>query len=195
MKNIREYEFWDNSVFGSWRRAEDNGERCFIIGMTAIIALLPAIGLSAIIDVLLFGGSGVGLAIGMPLGFILIHLCTRLSRVYKGYGLPTYTDYSYSGGRAYNFPERAREYFSLPKADRSLYPHNIIEIMRNPDLEFNQRAVLNTKMRGLYAGIQERDKQKRLLTNRDVDIEHILEYMNDSRRGLDSDIETYKEFA
>lgn len=190
-------EFWANNFFDGARVLKE--EDMFIYYMMHLVAIT----LGFFLGLLVFGFplsffmGDTGIPIGGVIGIIPALIVPRLGWVYKGRGLPkSGYSYYYDGYRGeYNFPDRAQEYFSLSKEDRRSYPANILELMRDPDLTHEQRAQLDKTMRELYNDIQERNRQRRLVTKRNVDITPYLEHMEDQRPGIKEQTKTYKELA
>lgn len=96
----------------------------------------------------------------------------------------------YSGAR-----DAARKYLQLDRSDRSEFPAGIIKTLRNPALSDKQRNELVNSMNKTLAMIEERDKSKYVLAQRGIDIDGMLDYLEDRRAGIASDIQTYKEFV
>lgn len=195
MKNIRECEFWDNDFFGIMNKPPyDAVEWMFINGAVAIFsAIFGMFALGIPLD--LFGLGDLGFFLGMlgaiPVGLTLI----RLGKVYKGHSLENDFDYGIRSHLSWEFRIRAREYFSLPPEDRRLYPDNVIELMRDPDLTSQQKHDLDTSLSSLYADIQERNRQKRLLEKNHVDLSGVMEHIEFNREHIRSDINVYRELS
>lgn len=198
MKNIREYEFWDNDLFGFMNNDLTIGEAWgFSLLFNTVGAIFGMLALSA--PLIASGFGDISLVIGAAAGIVISSIIPRLGKVYKGHSLTWDDDWVDGVGRrvrrVWNFRARAREYFSLPAADRALYPTDIIEAMRDPDLTIQQKHDLNDVLRTLYEDICERERQIRLANKRQVDVSGIIEHVNTSREHIKLETNTYKEWA
>lgn len=195
-KNPREWAVWDNDFFGMMNEPDiwedDLGFVIFAQVLTTIVgAMLGMMVIGAPLE-LIFGMVGSGVFIGLVAGAVLSHVSIRMGKFYKGHSMPVSEPYSYS--YTYDLNARAKEYFSLPPEDRSLYPHDIINTLRDPDLTEKQLEDLNRSMASIYNGIQEREDEKRLLSKREVDIDSLIEEMNDAKNSVAIETKTYREY-
>lgn len=188
MKNLREQYWLNNSFFGMCEEALEDGEFGLYFWFGGFISVIFGTIFFGFPFDMLFFSAGVAISLGVALAVTLYFALTNVSRLYKGRGMP-------SCYGSYDFPARVREYFTLSKADRALYPTDILSVLRDPDLSNTQRYALDRQMRGIYLGIQERDKAKRVLAKREVDVDHILEYMKQSQESVAIETNTFKEYA
>jgi len=195
MKNIRECEFWDNDFFGVMNKGPfDVADWVFYNGMVALFGAVAGMFLFGIpLDLL--GLGDLGFYMGIITGILVSMILIRLGKVYKGHSLEEDFDYGVRSTLSWEFRTRAREYFSLPPEDRRLYPDNVIELMRDPDLTSQQKHDLDTSLSNLYADILERDRQKRLLEKRHIDLSGVMAEIESNRRYIKIDTDTYKEFS
>lgn len=197
MISLREKEWLDSAPFRFCDYMFDDEERGLGIFMYLLCSMM-----GGVVGMLAFGipldlfllSEGYAILSGIGLGLAAFYGVTNMSRLYAANGLPV-SEYKYYSDIKWDFKTRAKEYFSLGKADRALYPANIMTLVCDPDLTPQQKHTLNKRMRDIYDAIEEREKAKRVLSKRSVDVEHVLEYMDDSRKSVNVETDTYKEFA
>lgn len=82
------------------------------------------------------------------------------------------------------------KYLDLPKSDRALFPSNLIELLKDDDVDFRAKAALLNEMEESFVSINERNEARR----RRVDITDALEYIRQERQHVEIETKTYKEF-
>lgn len=197
MKNIREYEFWSNDYFSlNTHPGNSLSEKVgFSIVSMFFWSAATTIAIGIPLDIFFVSDTVAILSTGL-VGAVLGLIAVSMGKFYKGHSLPTSAfDYYHRSDNNWNFPLRASEYFSLPREDRALYPSDIFEVMRDPDLTSRQKHELNENLKALYDGIQAREKQKRLASKRTVDVDGVIEHINTSRESVNIETTTYKELA
>lgn len=183
--NPRLWSFWDNDFLGALREAVRTGDyglvplSILMYTMTFIMILgLPVFGIFEFFS-LPFSGLAFTLAVVIP-----VSLTYWMPTIYLGHSMPTSV-----------IRVSVKRYLSLSKEDQRLYPKGILDTLRDPDVDSGDKYNLEMSMDRIYRSIQERDRQKRLLDKRHVDVSHLIQYMEDAKRGVDIEINTYKEFT
>lgn len=97
----------------------------------------------------------------------------------------------------YSLRKRATEYLSLGTADRALYPRDIIETIKDPDLTRTQKENLDTHMLRLYKDIKQREAEKarfeRELHRRHIDVDETLAHLEDARESVKAETSVYSD--
>jgi hypothetical protein len=189
MSNIREWGVWDTAFFTS--DPGFHGVMALMVGGTgyALMCCATVLGPGALNPFLM-----------IPL-FVLLWLGTA-AFVFLGHkigvldSLPK-SGYTYYDQRQYNFQARGREYLSLSSADRALYPSNILDLMKNPDLSYDQRVQLDESMSAIYYEIMDRDKAKAELARQArvqrIDVDDIVQRLADSKESVSVETKTWTE--
>jgi hypothetical protein len=180
MSNIREWGVWGTNFFTS----DPSFSAVMSLMVGGFASAVGAMGL------LTFGFAAI---LVIPLAILLPCLLALL--LWQGHkisildSLPTQNGYSHLGN--YNFKARGGEYLSLPAADRALYPAHIIDVMKNPDLSFEQRVKLDNSLRYVYQQIEARDRARAELERQArvqrVDVDDIVQRLNESRESVASE--------
>lgn len=89
----------------------------------------------------------------------------------------------------------ARRYWDLPKADKANFPSNILDTLNNPHISDSQKRDIAKEMRSTFNAMAKREEARAALLVRHVNIDHVLEQIQEQRKAIDSDTETYREYA
>jgi hypothetical protein len=123
---------------------------------------------------------------------LFLTFCNHGAKIHKLYGIEN-DEYHYN--QQYMLKNRAKEYLNLPKEDQALYPANILSILKEKDLTLEQKKTIDSEMVETYRAINARNKQRAILSSRNIDIDGVLERLADARRGVKIEIETLKEYS
>lgn len=135
------------------------------------------------------------LFITIPLVVLFWIIGPQLGKAHKLYKIPNKNDYyhRYNNKHHQNL-HYARKYLALSKEDRALFPHNILDVLRNPDLDKRQRQLLDSEMQKVFQTINARDAQRKALEAKRVDIESIVEDLRRGQEYAQVEVDTLKEF-
>jgi hypothetical protein len=89
----------------------------------------------------------------------------------------------------------ARRYYDLPPKDKANFPSNILDTLRNPHVSDGQKKRIAMEMRDTFNAMTRREEARNALLVRHVDIDHVLESIKEQRKAVESDTETYREYA
>lgn len=87
------------------------------------------------------------------------------------------------------------QYLSHTKEDRREYPHDFLEIIKDPLLTKKQKDELTNTFTALHKTINERNHQREQLSRRYSDISGALEFARQNRDGIEEETRTLKELA
>lgn len=172
MRKFRESKFLTYDFFRLTKESRYIGWG-FVIFMTLMVA---------------FGGATVGLMVSLMLSGgepLVVASLTMIGAIIPHLGLLH---------PANNLEGAARllvlKYLDLPKSDRALFPSNLIELLKDDDVDFRAKAALLNEMEESFVSINERNEARR----RRVDITDALEYIRQERQHVEIETKTYKEF-
>lgn len=183
MNNPKEWNLWRSDMFIQCE-GKDKG---FIYPMWAFVVgglgCIPVAGLAISVSVL---------AALLLTAFLLTAIVfgPHMSRIHPLYRVKN-ERYEYE----YNLYYRGKEYLSLSKADKALYPPNIIQAISNPHLTRQQKSMLDRTMKSVYTEILARDKARDALSYREANVDDILEALRDSKRSVEVETKTYLEYG
>ena len=122
----------------------------------------------------------------LPLTLLSFILLPHAGKLHKGYGLRSY----YTGNGPLDY---AQKYWALSKADRTLFPPNIIETLKNPHLTDVQERQVLAEMSKVFESISKRDAALAAAKSKEIDVSGVLDTMARNRESLDIETNTYRE--
>lgn len=187
MKNIRTWECWEWEAFGN-RKAYYSMPLALIAifwGLGGFVLGIPVAVFMEVVLGIMPPWSVLTMTVLMPL--IAMSTGPQLYKISGTHSIPKDDNFRW------DLKSRAEEYYKLSKADRRDYPDNIIKLLKDPDLTGTQRRELDHQMSVIHDKIVKRNKLRDEITRRTVDITPVVEQLEQARRYLDSDIETYSK--
>jgi len=113
----------------------------------------------------------------------------ELGRIHKLHGLPAH------GWSANALRRLGEKYLDLSKEDRKEYPHDFLEIIKDPLLTAAQEKELIKTFDDLNFSIQQRNYEREQLTRKHVDITAALQIARDNTAGVEEERKVLKELA
>lgn len=93
-----------------------------------------------------------------------------------------------------DFHRVGQEFIKLPREDRAMFPHSLVKTMSNHNLSSYDRTQIRDGIYDTIGEINNRNLARKALEAKHVDISGILEAMNDSRRSVKIETDTFREF-
>jgi hypothetical protein len=193
MKIEKDILLWSgfNQYIGGAKYVDNKSDVLFPRAMMGFLAMVPTAALSVAVSyitpflipfVVLF--AVVCIVYGPSIG--KLHPLNAIDRWETEYGYHSQQSAAWKAGK---------KYYELSKADRALFPSNIIESLCDPDITSSQRSEIVYSMNTTFNEITARDKARAALVKRTVDTQSVLDYMKDQRVGLTEERKTYEEFS
>lgn len=176
---------WLTFVWFDLYRRGDGDEKFFFNIFAFFFALIPFFIIGASLDSYLLP-TGWSILIGALSGIGLMQSTFFVGRLHYLEGI----DNSYS----HNLRADMERYYKLPKEDRKEFPRNINEIVRNPHLTPYQKSDLSSSLGKTMSAIEERNRQKKVAVEYNIDIDGVLEHLEMVRHGVKEETAVYKQF-
>lgn len=94
---------------------------------------------------------------------------------------------------------QAKKYLDLSPQDKSYFPDNILDVMKDGDLTKVQKEELLVSMKNIHGEIERRNRVKanveRELSRKHVDAESVIDRLNDSVASIREEASVYQEEA